>query len=82
MWDTVVTVAIGLPGGEVSEEFEIEHRLDRFQSPFLVITIKHSDGCTLGARPSGPVDKLISLRVTSAALSSHKWLSILLLRFR
>jgi hypothetical protein len=32
--------------GEVLEEFEIEHRLDRFQSPFLVITINHSDGCT------------------------------------
>ena len=46
MWATVVTVAIGLPGGEVLEELEIEHRLDRFQSAFLVITIKHSDGCT------------------------------------
>jgi hypothetical protein len=40
------SVAIGLPGGEVLEKFEIEHRLDRFQSAFLVITINHSDGCT------------------------------------
>jgi hypothetical protein len=40
------SLAIGLPGGQLLEEFEIEHRLDRFQSAFLVITNNHSDGCT------------------------------------
>ena len=46
MWTTVVTVWRSDwrgPGGVCSE---IEHRLDRFQSAFLVITNNHSDGCT------------------------------------
>ena len=68
--------------GEVLEELEIEHRLDRFQSAFLVITIIIPTAAQLGARPSGPVDMFMSLRVTSAALSSHMWLSILLVHFR
>ena len=81
MWATVVTVWRSDCPCEVLEEFEIEHRLDRFQSAFLVITIIIPTAAQLGARPSGPVDKYISLRVTSR-LSSHKWLSILLVRFR
>ena len=76
------SVAIGLASGEILEEFEIEHRLDRFQSAFLVITIIIPTAAQLGARPSGPVDMFMSLRVTFAALSSHMWLSILPVHFR
>jgi hypothetical protein len=42
MWATVVTVwRSDLPGGEVLEEFEIEHRLERFQEFFSRIE-KHN----------------------------------------
>jgi hypothetical protein len=71
-----------LPGGQVLEEFEIDQRLDSFQSAFLVITNNHSNGCTAWRATQGCVDRFISLREASAAPSSHKWLSILLLRFR
>src|SRR5215212_7404493 len=63
------SVAIGLPSGEVLEEFEIEHRLEGFQDFFSRIE-KHNpqQGCSVAVAMEGyngyarPLDSMVRQR--------------------